>query len=57
MALPIWGRFMKKVYADESLPYKPDAAEFEKPMNFTMDLNCDDDEGVQKQPGKTEDFF
>lgn len=57
MALPIWGRFMRKVYADTSLVYKPNAAEFEKPLNFTMDLNCDENEEIQKQSTKFEDFF
>ena len=58
MALPIWGRFMRKVYADESLPYKPNAAEFEKPINFTMNLDCDDsNDSPKKQPSQFEDFF
>lgn len=55
MALPIWARFMKKVYADQSLEYKPDY-DFEKPMNFTMDLNCDDSDS-QSRPTSFEDFF
>lgn len=33
MALPIWGYYMRKVYADQSLPYS-DKAEFEKPVKF-----------------------
>lgn len=57
MALPIWGHFMKKVYADESLKYKPNAADFEKPMNFTMDLDCDEEEGQNKKSAEFEDFF
>ncbi|HBL74388.1 MAG: penicillin-binding protein [Bacteroidetes bacterium GWF2_42_66] len=57
MALPIWGRFMKKVYADETLPYKPDAADFEKPMNFTINLDCDEENNTQSQPTRFEDFF
>ncbi len=58
MALPVWGRFMRKVYADKSLPYKPFAAEFEKPINFTMNLDCgDNDSSQKKQPSQFEDFF
>lgn len=55
MALPIWARFMHKVYDDSSLEYKPDH-DFEKPMNFTLDLNCDD-EDTQSKPAEFEDFF
>ncbi|WP_163710499.1 transglycosylase domain-containing protein [Mangrovibacterium lignilyticum] len=56
MALPIWGRFMKKVYADPSLEYKPDH-EFEKPMNFIMNLDCDDVNDSSEKPAEFEDFF
>ncbi|WP_372773949.1 transglycosylase domain-containing protein [Mangrovibacterium sp.] len=56
MALPVWGRFMKMVYADPSLEYKPDQ-EFEKPMNFIMDLDCDDVNGVSTKPAEFDDFF
>ncbi len=56
MALPIWGRFMKKVYADETLEYKSDQ-EFEQPMNFTIDLNCDDEDQVQQSSSGNDDFF
>lgn len=56
LALPIWGRFMKKVYADKTLEYKPDH-EFEKPMNFILNLNCDDENDVRQKPAEFEDFF
>ena len=56
MALPIWGRFMKKVYADKSLEYTPEH-EFEKPMNFIMDLDCDEQNDVRNKPTQFEDFF
>ena len=56
MALPIWGRFMKKVYADKTLEYKSDQ-EFEQPMNFTIDLNCDDEDEVQQSSSGNDDFF
>ncbi|MCL3780132.1 penicillin-binding protein [Prolixibacteraceae bacterium JC049] len=41
MALPIYGRFMKKVYADESLPYSQ-KIKFEAPEGFILNLNCDE---------------
>lgn len=56
MALPVWGRFMKQVYADDSLEYKPDH-EFEKPINFIMDLDCDEQNDTRKKPTEFEDFF
>ncbi|WP_299578339.1 transglycosylase domain-containing protein [uncultured Sunxiuqinia sp.] len=56
MALPIWGRFMRKVYADKTLEYTPDH-EFEKPMNFIMNLDCDEENDVQQKPAEFEDFF
>ncbi|MGQ7868999.1 transglycosylase domain-containing protein [Sunxiuqinia sp. sy24] len=56
MALPVWGRFMRKVYADESLEYTPDH-EFEKPMNFIMNLDCDEENDVKQKPAEFEDFF
>ncbi|MDX9883079.1 MAG: transglycosylase domain-containing protein [Prolixibacteraceae bacterium] len=57
MALPIWGRFMNKVYTDPGLPYKPDAADFERPMNFTIDLDCDEENNTHTHPTRFEDFF
>ncbi len=57
MALPIWGRFMNKVYADPSLPYKPFAKDFEVPAGFNIDLNCDEKSSIQEQPTRVEDFF
>lgn len=38
MALPIWGLYMQKVYADESLNIPK--LEFEKPDGFNIDLEC-----------------
>jgi len=56
MALPIWGRFMKKVYADKTLEYNADH-EFEKPMNFIINLDCDDEKNGNSKPAEFEDFF
>ncbi len=56
MALPIWGYYMRKVYADSSLTYS-DAVEFERPPNFTIDVNCDDPESIEQSLDDSEDFF
>jgi penicillin-binding protein 1A len=56
MALPIWGYFMRKVYADRSLPYR-DMSEFERPVNFSVNLNCDDPESIEQSQDNSEDFF
>ncbi len=56
MALPVWGRFMRKVYADKTLEYTPDH-EFEKPMNFIMNLDCDEENDSQQKPAEFDDFF
>ena len=56
MALPIWGYYMRKVYADRSLPYK-DLSEFERPANFSVSLNCDDPESIEQSLDTSEDFF
>lgn len=56
MALPIWGYYMRKVYADQSLPYK-DLSEFERPANFSVNLNCDDPESIEQNMDTSEDFF
>ncbi len=41
MALPIWALYMKSVYADKNLNYSEDN-QFEEPVNFTISLDCDD---------------
>lgn len=41
MALPIWGLYYKKLYADESL--KVSAEEFEKPESISIRINCSDE--------------
>ncbi|MBK5202638.1 MAG: transglycosylase domain-containing protein [Prolixibacteraceae bacterium] len=56
MALPIWARFIKKVYADKTLEYKPDH-EFEKPQNFTINLDCDTKDPNGSGSSDYEDFF
>lgn len=56
MALPIWGYFMRKVYADRSLPYR-DNIDFEQPLNFNTNINCDDPESIEQSQDNSEDFF
>lgn len=56
MALPIWGYYMRKVYADRSLPYR-DGMEFERPVNFSVNINCDDPESIEQSLDNSEDFF
>lgn len=56
MALPEWGYFMRKVYADKSLPYR-DETEFEQPVNFSVNINCDDPESIEQEQDNSEEFF
>ena len=56
MALPIWGYYMKKVYADKSLPYS-DESVFERPGNFNVNLNCNDPESIEQSLDNSEEFF
>ena len=54
MALPIWGYFRKSL-ADKSLGITEDMT-FQKPENFNINLDCDDD--IQKrEPSNFNDFF
>ena len=56
MALPIWGYFYKKVLADESLGIKEEEMEFKKPLNFNINLDCDEIE-QKSAPADFDDFF
>ena len=38
MALPIWGLYMKKNYADDELGISK--ADFEKPENMSIEIDC-----------------
>jgi penicillin-binding protein 1A len=40
MALPIWGSYMKRVYADETLEVSKEP--FEKPENLTIETDCEE---------------
>jgi len=55
MALPVWGYFFKKVLADKTLNITEDM-EFEKPEDFNINLDCDEEEGGQT-PSNFNDFF
>jgi len=50
MALPIWGIFMKKVYADPSLNVSK--GDFERPMYMSDALDCDGSKPNPVQPEK-----
>lgn len=56
MSLPIWGYFMKKVYADKSLPYH-DYVDFERPGSFSVNINCTDPESLEQEKDNSEEFF
>ncbi|MBW8334929.1 MAG: transglycosylase domain-containing protein [Prolixibacteraceae bacterium] len=56
MALPIWGYYMRKVYADKSLPYS-DESVFVRPANFNVNLNCNDPESIEQDNDNSEEFF
>jgi len=55
MALPVWGYFFKKVMADPTLNF-PNSMEFKKPLNFNINLDCDQIE-QEKVPTDFDDFF
>lgn len=38
MALPIWGLYMKKCYADKDLEVS--TGEFERPANLSINVDC-----------------
>lgn len=40
MALPIWGLFMKKVYADDTVVFKVSQKPFERPANLDIKVDC-----------------
>jgi len=58
MALPIWGMYMKDLYADEN--FEVSAEEFEIPENLSIQVECDnenkDDEDPDNQPDYNIDF-
>lgn len=58
MALPIWGIYYKKLYADESLNISKE--EFEKPEKISIRLNCsgeyeEDEEGDEDEENSDEE--
>jgi len=57
MALPVFGRFFKKVFNDPTINIKQDF-QFERPDNLTVDVNCDEQD-VEDSNSKhyDEDFF
>ncbi|HUW05338.1 MAG TPA: transglycosylase domain-containing protein [Williamwhitmania sp.] len=55
MALPIWGVFLQKLYADPSLGIDGSAI-FTKPAGLTVDIDCPVD-SVETSTKKENDFF
>ena len=53
MALPIWGMFMKDVYADPDLKVSKEA--FEKPENLSIAVDCDDYGAAKKTDNSVPD--
>ena len=59
MALPIWGIFMKKIYADPTIRIGPDD-QFQAPLGWNMRLDCtgsDDDLAAAKSSAANDDYF
>ncbi len=57
MALPVFALYMKKVYNDSTLTISQDA-EFEEPLNFNVELDCDKlNENNTEQDHFDDDFF
>ena len=54
LALPIWGMYMKDVYADESLDISKD--EFEKPDNLSIQIDCDEDNEEETEEEAVPEF-
>lgn len=40
MALPIWGLYMKKCYADDNMVFKVSERPFERPANLSIKVDC-----------------
>jgi len=59
MALPIYGRFMNKLYSDSTLNLSQDT-KFDRPPNFNINLDCDEVNKKNSQKNQTttqDDFF
>lgn len=55
MALPVFGRFFKKIYADTELGYHPDL-NFERPAGFNVNLDCNQVNAEMDGPSVDEYF-
>lgn len=54
MALPIWALYMQKCYADKSLDISQ--AQFEKPRNLSIEIDCSKKEKEKKDEKKEEEL-
>ena len=52
LALPIWGMYMKDVFADETLDISQE--EFEKPEYLSIPINCDDFDDEESEEEESE---
>ncbi len=55
MALPIWGLYMKKCYADKTLKVSKEA--FKKPESLTIEVDCENFKKVNVQDENIDDEF
>ena len=55
-ALPIWGLFMKKVYADRSLRDEVGKGDFKRPAKLSVEINCNDYQQGKVLQTETENF-
>jgi penicillin-binding protein 1A len=54
MALPIWGMYMKDLYADED--FQVSDGEFEAPENLSIQVNCNDEKLGDEEEDDTPDY-
>ncbi|MFC2151521.1 transglycosylase domain-containing protein [Bacteroidota bacterium] len=58
MALPVFALFMKKVYKDSTIVGISQDDEFEEPLNFSIEIDCDKFKDNQTEPDDFDnDFF
>jgi penicillin-binding protein 1A len=54
MALPIWGMYMKDIYADED--FQVSSEEFEAPKNLSIQVECDDEKSKEDTNNSVPDY-
>lgn len=56
MALPVFGRFFRKIVSDPTLGYTENF-EFKAPEGFNIDLDCEGDQGHRNKSEENNEFF